>query len=40
MLIKNACIENNEELKQISDGIKYLEGVYKGEIKFEPDKEE
>lgn len=36
----NTEIENNEELKQISDGIKYLEGVYKGEIKFEPDKEE
>ena len=36
----NTEIENNEELKQISDGIKYLEGVYKGEIKFEPDREE
>ncbi len=36
----NTEIENNKELKQISDGIKYLEGVYKGEIKFEPDKEE
>lgn len=36
----NTEIENNEELKQISDGIKYMEGVYKGEIKFEPDKEE
>ena len=36
----NTEIENSEELKQISDGIKYMEGVYKGEIKFEPDKEE
>lgn len=36
----NTEIENNKELKQISDGIKYMEGVYKGEIKFEPDKEE
>lgn len=30
---------NTPELKQLSDGIKFMEGVYKGEIKLEPKKE-
>lgn len=35
----NTEIENDKELKQISDGIKYMEAVYKGEVKLETNEE-
>ena len=36
----NTEIETNPELKQLSDGIDFMESVYKGETKIEPIKEE
>ena len=33
-------IDTDPELKQLSDGIKFMESVYKGETKIEPIKEE
>lgn len=35
----NTEIENDKELKQISDGIKYMEAVYRGEVKLETNEE-